>query len=107
MRFDLWGSITYGQNLDVKELTGRIPDAGSPERDDAILARRHGLDDDRAIEIAGARSDVTEWVWKSHPPSAPLEQEKTDPEFPGRLFDEESATERSPGIGRLETAGPT
>src|ERR1700756_5290450 len=36
MQFDLWGSITCGQNLDVKELTGRIPDEGSPKRDDAM-----------------------------------------------------------------------
>ena len=65
MRFDLWGSITCGQNLDVKELTRRIPDEGSPRRDDTISAHRHGLDHDRAIEMARARSDVTWGLWKS------------------------------------------
>src|SRR5258708_1326554 len=65
MRSDLWGSITCGQNLDVKELTRLIPDKGSPERDYAISAHGHGLDHDRAIETARARSDVTMGLWKS------------------------------------------
>jgi hypothetical protein len=72
MRFDLWGSITYGQNLDVKELTSRNFEYEVPKRDDSTSARRHCLDHDRAIEMAGARSDVTLTLWNSGPDSRAL-----------------------------------
>ena len=64
-RFDPWDATSYGQNLDVKELRGRNLDDEDPKRDDAMLAHRHGLDHDRAIEIERARSDVTWRLCKS------------------------------------------
>ena len=64
MRFDLWAAISYGQNLDVKELRGRNLDNEGPKRDDAISAHRHGLDHHCASWMRGARSDVTRGLWK-------------------------------------------
>jgi hypothetical protein len=63
IRINLWSSITCGQNLDVKELTGRNLDDEDPKRDSAVSAHRHGLGYDRAIEMGGARSDVTMMLW--------------------------------------------
>ena len=59
MRFDLWGSVTCGQNLDVKELTDRNFEYEGPKRDDSTSEYRPGLGHDRAIEMVGARLDVT------------------------------------------------
>jgi hypothetical protein len=65
MQIELLGSTGYGQNLDVKELTGRNFEDLDPKWDDAVLAHRHGLDYDCAIGMVGARSDVTRGLWKS------------------------------------------
>src|SRR6266446_4185920 len=43
MRFDLWGSITYRQNLDAKELTDRNFEYEGPKRDGSTSAHRPGL----------------------------------------------------------------
>ena len=43
MRFDLWAATSYGQNLDVKELSGRNLDHERPKRDGANSAHRHCL----------------------------------------------------------------
>jgi len=67
MRNNLWGTITYGQNLDVKELTGRNFDGKGPKRDETTSAYRHGLDHDYPIGIVDARLDVTRVLWKTSP----------------------------------------
>ena len=56
---DLWGTITCGQNLDVKELTGANLTDDGPKRDDVIPAHRCGLHHDRASSMCRTRSDVT------------------------------------------------
>lgn len=65
MQINLWGTITCGQNLDVKELAGWNRYDKDPKREDAVSAHRHGLGHDRAIEMAGARLDVTGRLWKN------------------------------------------
>ncbi len=65
LRKNLWGAITCGQNLDVKELRSRTLRNRVPKRDDERSAHRLGLDDDRASEVVRARSDVTPEMWKT------------------------------------------
>lgn len=65
MRFDLWAAMSWGQNLDVKELSCRNLDVDGPKGDDANSARGHGLNHDRASLMLPARSDVTRALWKS------------------------------------------
>ena len=61
-RNNLWGTITCGQNLDVKELTSGILQIDSQHGYECDAAHRLGLDDDRRLGIWGARLDVT---WRS------------------------------------------
>src|SRR5208282_497346 len=58
-RKNLWATISCRQNPDVKELracaSGQVPESGR----NAISAHHLGSDDDRAITVEDARSDVT------------------------------------------------
>jgi hypothetical protein len=58
-RFNPWGTITCGQNLCVKELSGRALEKQFQNGTDAVSAHRHGLGDHRAIGLFNTRADVT------------------------------------------------
>jgi len=61
---NLWGTITCGQNLDVKELRIQTHGTNSQGGTNAISAHRPRLDHDCANEMTEARSDVTGDLWK-------------------------------------------
>jgi hypothetical protein len=61
---NLWGTISCGQNLDFKELSGWKFADEFQNGTNAGFAHRHGLDDHRAFGKVCTRSDVTRWLWK-------------------------------------------
>ena len=73
LRIEPWGSVNYGQNLDVKELRSRNRRSVLPRIGDAAFAALgRDLDNDRPIEILGQGWTSHRGLWKMR--SSPQER---------------------------------
>jgi hypothetical protein len=68
LRNNLWGSTTYGQNLDIKELRINTLKFQFHNGTNAMRPHSHVLRDDGAFALWMARADVTRPLWKTPGP---------------------------------------